>query len=185
MTSAPGVSAHVTFSCSRKQGAISSLPVPAQRADTIALGDFSKCIIKNINLWFAFARNLGVGVTRMEEIILVTGRHLARSWTNVAFLEGQSGEQVSFGVITDTSAVDVEWQHSREDIRGVAFNCGPSGQVRLFTFSCLCRGCVWPQRIISEFTRKSVHICERVPCDAIYEDVTEGSRGSGTKAGWG
>jgi hypothetical protein len=71
----------------------------------------------------------------MEEIILVTGRHLARSWANVAFLEGQSGEQVSFGVATDASGVNVEWQHSREDIRGVAFNCGPSGQVRLFTLS--------------------------------------------------
>jgi hypothetical protein len=120
----------------------------------------------------------------MEEIILVTGRHLARSWTNVAFLEGQSGEQMSFGVTTDASGVNVEWQHSREDIRGVAFNCGPSGQVRLLTFSRLCRDSIWPKRIISEFTRNSVHICERVPCDAISEDVTEGSRGSGTNAGY-
>jgi hypothetical protein len=71
----------------------------------------------------------------MEDIILVTGRHLARSWANVAFSESQSGEQVSFGATTNNSGVDVEWRRSREDARGVAFNCGPSGQVCCFTIS--------------------------------------------------
>ncbi|KAH9977321.1 hypothetical protein BGW80DRAFT_846441 [Lactifluus volemus] len=120
--------AQVAFSCFRKQGAILSLPVPAQCADTIALGDFAKWIVKHIDVWFAFAQNLGLGLSRMEEIVFVTGRHLARSSINVVFSESQGGEQVAYGVTTDTSGANLEWQLSREDIRGVVFNCGPSGQ---------------------------------------------------------
>jgi hypothetical protein len=105
--------------------------VPAQREDTVARGDFAKCICKRIDVWFAFARDLGLGVSRMEDIILVTGRDLARSWINVAFSESQGGEHLSFGVqVTGISGVDVKWQFSSEDIRGVALNCGPSGRVR-------------------------------------------------------
>jgi hypothetical protein len=64
----------------------------------------------------------------MEDIILVTGRDLARSWTNVVFSENQGGEQASFGVrVTGTS--DVQWQVSLEDVRGAVVNNGPSGEV--------------------------------------------------------
>ncbi|KAH9970598.1 hypothetical protein BGW80DRAFT_1461197 [Lactifluus volemus] len=121
----------VTFTCSQKQGAILSLPVPAHREETYARGDFAKCITKHIDVWFAFARDLGLGVTRMEDIILVTGRDLARSWTNVVFCENQGEEQVSFGVqvtVTDTSDVTVRWQVSLEDVRGATVNNGPSGK---------------------------------------------------------
>ena len=107
--------------------------MPAQREDTIARGDFAKCICKHIDVWFNFVRELGLGVDRMEEIILVTGRDLARSWTNVAFSENQGGEQVSFGVQV-TGFSNVEWQQiSLEDMQGVALNRGPSGQVRSFS----------------------------------------------------
>src|SRR6266851_4725964 len=75
---------HMRFSCSRRTGAILSLPAPARRQDTLAEGDFSKWIVKNIDVWFAFARRLGFGITRMEDIVLVTGCHLARSWANIA-----------------------------------------------------------------------------------------------------
>ncbi|KAH9970600.1 hypothetical protein BGW80DRAFT_1461198 [Lactifluus volemus] len=119
--------AQVTFSRSKKQGAILSLPVPAHREDTVALGDFAKCITKRIDVWFAFARDLGLGVTRMEDIILVTGRDLARSWTNVVFSENQGGEQVTIGVHV-TGICNVQWEVPLEDTRGVAINCGPSGQ---------------------------------------------------------
>ena len=102
--------------------------MPARRDDTIAKGDFARCITRHIDIWFAFARGLGLGIDRMEDIILVTGRHLARSWTNVVFPESQRVEQVSFGVRV-AGVYDVEWQFSREDLRGVAINRGPSGQV--------------------------------------------------------
>jgi hypothetical protein len=107
--------------------------VLAHREETFARGDFARCITKRIDVWFAFARYLGLGVARMEDIILVTGRDLASSWTNVVFSENQGGEQVSFGVqVTGISSCNVQWQVPLEDIRGVAVNCGPSGQVPFF-----------------------------------------------------
>ena len=49
-------------------------------------------MVKHIETWFAFARNLFARnlelVEQMEEIILVTGCDLTRSWKNVAFLGG-------------------------------------------------------------------------------------------------
>jgi hypothetical protein len=104
--------------------------VPAHREETFARGDFAKFITKRIDDWFAFARDLGLGVTRMEDIILVTGRDLGSSWTNVVFSENQGGEQVSFGVQV-TGVSNVQWEVPLEDIRGVAVNCGPSGEVHV------------------------------------------------------
>ena len=80
----------VTFSCTGKQGALLSLPVSAQGEDTVAFGDFGKWMIKHIDVWFSFARGLGLGINRMEDIILVTGRHLTKSWVNVAFNQRRS-----------------------------------------------------------------------------------------------
>jgi hypothetical protein len=93
----PDEAAHVqhSFSCPRKRGAILSLPVPAQRKDTAARGDFAKCMIKHIDEWFAFAQERGSGIRR-EDIILVTGYHLARIWATIACQE--RGEQIAFGV---------------------------------------------------------------------------------------
>ena len=122
----------MSFSCTRRAGAILSLPVPALRQDTLARGYFAEWIVKNIDVWFAFARRLGLGITRMEDIVLVTGCHLARSWANIAFSEGPSrrDEQVSFGVQVFGDS-DVQWQFPPEEIGGVACNLGPSGQVRI------------------------------------------------------
>jgi hypothetical protein len=145
-------------------------------------GYFAKWIIKHIDVWFAFARDLGLEINRMEDIILVTGRHLARSWTNVSFSESSSEEKVSFGVTTDTSGVNVEWHLLHEDVRGVPPHCGPSGQVRYSRFP------VYTETVFSltglEFARESVHIRQRVPCHPILEDVTETSRRSGTNSGF-
>ncbi|KAI0248977.1 hypothetical protein BJV78DRAFT_731427 [Lactifluus subvellereus] len=80
----------------------------------------------NVDVWFAFARDLGLGISRMDDIILVTGRHLARSSTNVAFFGHEGEREVSFRVRVPNS-FGVEWQFSRQDIRGLAYNCGPSG----------------------------------------------------------
>ncbi|KAI0255839.1 hypothetical protein BJV78DRAFT_577835 [Lactifluus subvellereus] len=130
--SAPEGAAQVSFACSRKQGAVLSLPVPARREDTVAQGDFGRWMVKHIDRWFAFTRLLGLGLGRMEDIILVTGCHRARSWTNATFSESQGGVEVSFGVqVTNAAAgVDIEWQMSREYTHGAMLNRGPSGMVR-------------------------------------------------------
>jgi hypothetical protein len=120
----------LSFSCCRRQGAILSLPVPAQREDTVARGDFAKCIVKHIDEWFAFARECGTGISRREDIVLVTGRHLARSWANIVFREGDG--KVSFRVWANRNS-NVEWQFTPEGANGVAFNLGPSGEVCFYT----------------------------------------------------
>ena len=103
--------------------------MPAKRKDTTARGAFARCIIKHIDEWFSFARERGLGIRR-EDIVLVTGCHLTRTWATVAL---QEGEQVAFGVrVSDVS--NVMWQFTREGAQGVEYNLGPSGQVRLYTF---------------------------------------------------
>ena len=104
--------------------------MPAQCKDTSARGDFAKCITKHINEWFAFARERGLGISR-EDIILVTGCHLARTWATIAFQEKE--EQVSFGVQT-YGVSNATWQFTRKGAKGVAYNLGPSGQVRFSIF---------------------------------------------------
>jgi hypothetical protein len=67
----------------------------------------------------------------MEEIILVTGCDLTRSWINVAFLEG-ADSQVSFGVKVEGSNTSVNFQFSPEHARGAMLHHGPEGTVRLY-----------------------------------------------------
>jgi len=129
----PGDHEQVSFSCTRKCGAILSLPVPALRKDTLARGYFGQWLVKNIDLWFAFTQRLGLGITRMGDIVLVTGCHLARSWANIAFPEGRDEEQVSFGVKV-SGVCNVEWRFPPEDVQGAALNLGPSGKVRFGPF---------------------------------------------------
>jgi hypothetical protein len=111
-----------------------SLPFSAQREDTVARGEFGRWIVKHINVWFAFAKNLGLGINGMEDIVLVTGRHLARSWVYATFYESQLGAQVSFGVqVFGNSSVHLEWR----DARGGELKLGPNGEVRSCTVGVL------------------------------------------------
>ena len=65
----------------------------------------------------------------MEDMVFVTGRHRARSSTNIAFYEGQAGAQVSFGVqVTVDVGSSVYWQVTR-NIQGAMLSQGPSGGV--------------------------------------------------------
>ena len=106
------------------------LPAEAQRQDTHARGDFGKWILRHIDRWFAFARGVGHGINQMEEIILVTGCDITRSWANVTFLEGQTNGQASFGVRVDQgSDISINWQLSSGKILGAACNWGPGGKV--------------------------------------------------------
>jgi hypothetical protein len=119
----------VTFSCHGKQGAMLFLPFPARRTNTVAQGYFGRWIIRHIDMWFLFSQRLGLGINGMEDIILVTGCHRARSWISATFRESQRGCRVSFGVRTSgDSGVHLNWM----DARGGTLKLGPSGEV------CLC-----------------------------------------------
>ncbi len=125
----------VTFHYNRTRGAgVLSLPVTARREDTLAQGDFGRWIVKNIGTWFTFAQKLGLGIDRMEEIILVTGFDRSRSWTNVTFLGGQADAQVSFGVKVEGNDTNINFQLSPELVRGAVISQGPAGTVRLYMF---------------------------------------------------
>jgi len=98
----------------------------------------------------------------MEDIVLVTGYHRTRSYTNVIFSESQDGAQVSLGVRVGGSGVNVEWRSFGEQIGGVLVNRGPSGPVRPFSQRDDCNlGQLFPHidgfRI---FLRISVFSCE-------------------------
>ena len=87
-------------------------------------------MVTHIDRWFAFARQLELGIEHMEELILVTGCDRARSWTNVAFLKNQLDAQVSFEVeVTHGPEGKISWQVSPDQIRDTVFNQGPSGKV--------------------------------------------------------
>ena len=66
----------------------------------------------------------------MEDIILVTGCDLTRSWTNIAFFKGQGDAQVSFGVRVEGLDISINYQFSRSGVRGAVLRHGPSGKVR-------------------------------------------------------
>ena len=103
------------------------LPFLAERQDTVARGDFGEWMLQNVDACFKVAEGLGCGVTRMEDIVLVTGLHRARSWVNVAFSENRVGAQVSFGVrVFGNSGVHFDEQH----VSGRGLKLGPSGVVR-------------------------------------------------------
>ncbi|KAH9066175.1 hypothetical protein EDB87DRAFT_1732214 [Lactarius vividus] len=120
-------SANVSFSCTRKQGAVLSLPVTARREDTLLLGHFRKWITGNIDSWFTFARDLGTGI-EMEDIVLVTGCHRTRSWTNTAFNEIQTNAKLSLGVEVGASGASVNWRVSNLRIQGAVLGHGPNGE---------------------------------------------------------
>jgi len=104
------------------------LPFQAERQDTVARGDFGEWILQNIDVCFKVAEDLGCGLNRVEDIILVTGLHRARSWVNVAFSENRVGAQVSFGVrVFGNSGVHFDEQY----VGGRGLKFGPSGAVSI------------------------------------------------------
>jgi hypothetical protein len=66
----------------------------------------------------------------MEDIVLVTGSHRTRSWSNVAFHESQADSRVSLSVQTpSTHSATVRWRVLSQGMQGAVLNRGPSGEV--------------------------------------------------------
>lgn len=70
----------------------------------------------------------------MEEIILVTGCDLTKSWANVAFLGDQDDSQASFGVRVESPDLSITFQFSPENAQGAVLHHGPEGKVRCMSF---------------------------------------------------
>ncbi|KAH9021278.1 hypothetical protein EDB83DRAFT_2231297 [Lactarius deliciosus] len=121
-------SAQVSFSCTRKQGAVLSLPVAARCEDTLTPGHFRKWIIKHIDSWLAFTQMHGLEL-EMEDIVLVTGCHRTRSWSNIAFNEVQTDARFSLGVeVAGAFGASVNWRASSLRVQGAVLSQGPSGE---------------------------------------------------------
>lgn len=103
----------------------------ARREDTVAREQFRKWIIRNIDSWFALTQELGLGLA-MEDIILVTGFHRTRSWSNIAFNDVQTDARVSLGVeVASSLGVTVNWRVSSYRTQGAVLSHRPSGEVRV------------------------------------------------------
>ena len=89
-------------------------------------------IVKHIDSWFAFARKLGLGIERIEEIILVTGCDRTKSWANIAFFGNQADSEVSFGVRVEGPDPSITFQFSPENAQGAILHHRPDGEVRLY-----------------------------------------------------
>ncbi|KAF8265219.1 hypothetical protein EI94DRAFT_366290 [Lactarius quietus] len=122
----------VVFSCTENPGAVLSLPIEAKQENTVVREDFGKWMIKHIDQWFAWTQGLGLEISKMEDIVLLTGADRTKSWANVAFLGGQADARVSFGVeATHTEThTKINWQFSPERKTGATvWHRGPSGEV--------------------------------------------------------
>ncbi|KAH9066183.1 hypothetical protein EDB87DRAFT_1573806 [Lactarius vividus] len=121
-------SAEVSFSCTKKQGAVLTLLVTALREDTLTKDHFREWIIMHIDSWFAFTQKLRLGIG-MGDIILVTGYHRTGSWSNITFNEIQADAQFSLGVeVAGAFGASVNWRASSLRIQGAVPNHGPSGE---------------------------------------------------------
>ena len=111
----------------------------------------------------------------MEDIVLVTGCHRARSWVISTFSESQADAQVSFGTnFLGGSGVDLEWR----DARGGDLKIGPSGRVRIYKTFCL-------RHSLRDFvplglTRGSMLISQRVPRCPLAEFLAKTSGAGNT-----
>ena len=80
--SGPGEPTSATFRCRRNNtgGAFLSLPFSGVRENAIRIKAFETYIRKHCDSWLEFTVINGLDVTRLEDIILVTGCDLTSSW---------------------------------------------------------------------------------------------------------
>ena len=99
------------------------------REDTLAMDHFREWIAKHIDSWFALTKKYGLGI-KMEDIVLVTGCHCTRSWSNVAFKDVQAKTKFTFKVeIAGALAASIKWESSKLNVAGALHSHGPSGEV--------------------------------------------------------
>ncbi|KAI0280738.1 hypothetical protein BC826DRAFT_1191391 [Russula brevipes] len=86
-----------TYEC-QGVGALLSLPTEADREDVLRTKVFEDYIRDNVVSWFAWSQKNGLGVERMEDLILVTGCTLAKSWAVAAFCDPIAKSKISLSV---------------------------------------------------------------------------------------
>ncbi len=100
----------------------------ARREDTLSQAHFGTWITRHIDSWFAFSQRHGLGI-EMEDIVLVTGCHRTRSWSNITFYESQADSRISLSVQVPDIGTTVRWRVLSQRIQGAVLSHGPSGEV--------------------------------------------------------
>ena len=77
------------------------LPHNGHREDAICHGLFKDYIRDKVESWFEWSKKRGLGIERIEDLILVSGRTLVTSWGAAVFLDhGQEETAISLAVHT-------------------------------------------------------------------------------------
>jgi hypothetical protein len=86
-----------TYKC-RGPGALLSLPHDGYRQDVIRTKVFEDYIRDHVVSWFDWSKRTGLGVERMEDLILVTGCTMVTSWGAIAFVDQSQEAEISLAV---------------------------------------------------------------------------------------
>ena len=70
------------------RGALLSLPYGGSHEDVIRTEVFKNCIKNNVDKWFRWSKQMDLPVDHLEDLVLVTGCTLVKSWATAVF-DGQ------------------------------------------------------------------------------------------------
>lgn len=111
LATSPEPAGRITYRC-RGIGALLSLPDGGHNEDAITTGVFQKYIQNNVNNWFSWAQKNGLGVQRMEDLILVSGCTLVTSWAAAAFVDHTINAEISLERRTlSNGGTDLVWSN--------------------------------------------------------------------------
>jgi hypothetical protein len=98
----------------RNCGALLSLPNGGHHEDVIRAQAFEHYIRGQVDKWFNWAQNNGLGVERMEDLILVSGCTLVTSWAAAAFVDDTMDAEISLASRTlNNGGASFVWSNIR------------------------------------------------------------------------
>jgi hypothetical protein len=98
----------------RNCGALLSLPKGGHHEDVIRAQMFEDYIQVYADSWFTWARKNRLGVERVEDLILVSGRTLVTSWAAAAFVDDTMDAEISLASRTfNNGGTSFVWSNIR------------------------------------------------------------------------
>ena len=98
----------------RKRGALLSLPNGGYHEDVIRAQAFEDYVQHHVDCWFTWAQKNRLGVERVEDLILVSGRTLVTSWAVAAFLDDTMDAEISLASRTlNNGGASFVWSNIR------------------------------------------------------------------------
>ena len=91
-----------------------SLPNGGRHEDVIRAQVFENYIQDHVNSWFTWAQKNGLGVERVEDLILVSGCTLVTSWAAAAFTDDAMDAEITLATTTfDNGGASFVWSNIR------------------------------------------------------------------------